>query len=198
MSPLNGHGERLVTIGGTFDDLHTGHKSYIRLAFEYADRVLIYVTSDEYVIGRKAYTVRPYSDRIDNLKSFIREIECENRYLIKCLHNQDELKTDFIENPDLRNNLYMTIVSPAYLKLFLKINRARETHNIKSFLILIKPRTLNPANYDVSSHEIRKPLYDYSLLKQETLNSANNGISFQEMPRFRYCPDKKVLLEERF
>lgn len=154
----NGHEERLVTIGGTFDTLHTGHKAYIRLAFEYADRVLIYVTSDEYINGKKNYAVRPYSYRVDKLEGFIQEIECENRYRIRCLHSQDDLITDFIEKPDLKKNLYMTIISSEYYDLFFEINRTREEKGIKSFLILVKPRSLNPTNSDISSHEVRELL----------------------------------------
>lgn len=198
MSYWNGHEERLVTIGGTFDTLHTGHKSYIRLAFQYADRILIYVTSDEYVIGRKDYNVRPYAERVDELEGFIREIECENRYRIKPLHCLDKLKADFIENHDLRNNLYMTIVSMEYLDLFLDINRARETKNIKSFLILIKPRTFNPSNEDVSSRQIRKLLYDPDAANQKVLDLANNGISSRCGTKFGYSPNNEISLEGRF
>ncbi len=162
MSLKNGHQERIVTIGGTFDTLHTGHKEYIRLAFEYADRVIIYVTSDEYINGKKSYDVRPYNYRVEKLEHFIQviqeEIKSEKPYRILCLHNQDELITNYLEKPDLKENLYMAVVSPEYYEFFLKINQAREAQGMKSFLMLVKPRSYNPANNDISSLEVRKIL----------------------------------------
>jgi len=154
----NGHAEHLVTIGGTFDTLHVAHKTYIRLAFECADRVLIYVTSDEYVNGKKSYSARPYAYRVDKLEGFIQELECEKPYHIRCLRSQNDLINDFIEKPDLKENLYMVIISPEYYDLFLDINRMREAKGSKSFLMLVKPRSLNPTNNDISSHEVRKIL----------------------------------------
>jgi pantetheine-phosphate adenylyltransferase len=156
--PENKNQERIATIGGTFDTLHTGHKEYIRLAFEYADRVIIYVTSDEYVNGKKKYSVRPYASRVEELEYFIQSIECDNRYQIRCLHNQDELINDYLKRPDLKEKIYMAIVSPEYYDFFLELNRLREAQGLKSFLILVKPRSYNPLNNDISSYEVRKRL----------------------------------------
>ncbi len=154
----NGYQDRIATIGGTFDTLHTGHKEYIRLAFEYADRVLIYVSSDEYANRRKNYRVRSYQFRVKRLTNFIREIGCENRYEIRCLHRLGNLETDYLENDDLKDKICMAIVSPAYYKFFLRINLDRVAQGMKSFLILVKFRTRDQNNNDLSSHVIRHSL----------------------------------------
>lgn len=151
----NGYPERIVTVGGTFDTLHPGHKDYIQLAFEHADRVLIYVNSDEYINGKKLYSVLSYEARVAELMNFIREIECENRCEIRCLHKLEELEIDYLENDNLRNKIYMAIVSPEYYDFFLKINNIREARGMKSFLILVKLRKRDDWNEDISSSLIR-------------------------------------------
>src|SRR5574341_1359585 len=80
MNRENGEQVRIATIGGTFDTLHPGHKEYIQLAFEYADQLLIYVSSDEYCIGKKKYEVHPYEKRIQELEEFINTLNVDGHY----------------------------------------------------------------------------------------------------------------------
>jgi len=146
---------RIATIGGTFDTLHAGHREYIRLAFEYADQVIIYVNSDEYTNGKKLYSVRPYNRRVARLLDFVREIECENRCTIRCLHELTQLEADYLGTNGHDEKIDMAIVSPEYYDFFLNLNRAREAQGKKSLLILVKPRKKDPQNGDISSSAIR-------------------------------------------
>jgi cytidyltransferase-like protein len=158
MEHTNNGQERMATIGGTFDTLHAGHKAYIRLSFENADNVIIYVSSDDYAREKKSYKVRPYADRVDDLQHFIQEeMECKKHYQLRCLKSTDELRTDYLKRKDLRS-LYMAIVSPEYYDFFNDLNRLRETSGLKTFLILVKPRSYNSMNHDISSHEVRRLL----------------------------------------
>lgn len=156
MDRRNGEVEHIATIGGTFDVLHLGHKEYIRLAFENADRVLIFVTSDDYSDHDKLYSVRPYSFRVQQVISFVRDIGCENRCEIRCLNSLQQLEIDFIEVDDLRKNIKMAIVSPEYYNLFLRINYLREQLGMRSFLILVKPRKRDKKNSDISSSVLQE------------------------------------------
>jgi phosphopantetheine adenylyltransferase len=52
----------------------------------------------------------------------------------------------------------MAIVSPEYYDFFNDLNRLRETSGLKTFLILVKPRSYNSMNHDISSHEVRRLL----------------------------------------
>lgn len=158
MTNLNGQHERIVTIGGTFDTLHTGHKEYIRLAFEFADHVWIYVSSDAYANEQKRYPVRPYEARIEELKDFLSQNIACRQYHVRCLSSLKELQRDYLESPELSRCVYMAIVSPEYYDFFQTLNVVRETRGLKSFLTLVKRRTLTLDLRDLSSTEVRKRL----------------------------------------
>ncbi|MEM3444926.1 MAG: pantetheine-phosphate adenylyltransferase, partial [Thermoplasmata archaeon] len=51
----------IVGVGGTFDLFHKGHEALLKKAFEVGDRVLIGLTSDEFVAGKG--DVSPFEQR---------------------------------------------------------------------------------------------------------------------------------------
>lgn len=61
-----------VAVGGTFDELHRGHKVLLMKAFEIGDRVLIGLCSDEFVnkMG-KPHVTALYAERLTELKEFL-------------------------------------------------------------------------------------------------------------------------------
>jgi pantetheine-phosphate adenylyltransferase len=63
---------RKVAVGGTFDELHRGHRVLLLKAFEIGDRVLIGLCSDEFVrkLG-KPHTTAPYQERLEYLENFL-------------------------------------------------------------------------------------------------------------------------------
>ncbi|WP_226987212.1 phosphopantetheine adenylyltransferase [Candidatus Nitrososphaera evergladensis] len=63
---------RVVATGGTFDEIHAGHIALLSKAFEVGDKVIIGVTSDEFVKGKKKIN-HDFSRRIANLKDMIRK-----------------------------------------------------------------------------------------------------------------------------
>jgi pantetheine-phosphate adenylyltransferase len=170
MFSTNGHyKERVATIGGTFDTLHAGHKDYIRLAFEYAERVVIYLNSDEYSNGRKHYSVRPYEFRAEQLKTFIQELGGENRYEIRRLYSfPEDVKNDYLNDSDLKDNANIAIVSPEYYNYFLEINSERQARYMSSILILVKPRKLDKNNKDISSSVIRELISENRFVDMES------------------------------
>ena len=62
---------RVVATGGTFDEIHAGHIALLSKAFEVGDKVIIGVTSDEFVRGKKRIN-HDFSRRAANLKETIR------------------------------------------------------------------------------------------------------------------------------
>jgi pantetheine-phosphate adenylyltransferase len=63
---------RKVAVGGTFDELHRGHKVLLMKAFEIGERVLIGLCTDEFArkLG-KPHLTAPYEERLKELKTFL-------------------------------------------------------------------------------------------------------------------------------
>jgi pantetheine-phosphate adenylyltransferase len=71
---------RIVAIGGTFEILHKGHHKLLSKAFQLGDRILIGLTSDEFVARqRKKHTVSNYDKRHESLVTFLSNIGKSNR-----------------------------------------------------------------------------------------------------------------------
>jgi len=66
---------RKVAVGGTFDELHKGHRILLLKAFELGERVLIGLCSDEFVkkLG-KPHVTAPYKERLAELKMFLTNV----------------------------------------------------------------------------------------------------------------------------
>jgi pantetheine-phosphate adenylyltransferase len=63
---------RKVAVGGTFDELHRGHKVLLMKAFEIGARVLIGLCSDEFAkkLG-KPHKTALYAERLKELETFL-------------------------------------------------------------------------------------------------------------------------------
>jgi len=65
---------RTVGVGGTFDELHKGHRRLLIKAFDIGERVLIGVSSDGFVERmRKPHATASYEQRTRELRDFLRE-----------------------------------------------------------------------------------------------------------------------------
>jgi len=66
---------RKVGVGGTFDELHRGHRVLLSKAFEIGERVAIGLCSDAFVekMG-KPHVTAPYAERLKELKAFLKEL----------------------------------------------------------------------------------------------------------------------------
>ena len=64
---------RTVGLGGTFDELHKGHRALLTKAFEISEQVMIGVTSDEFVRKMdKNHQTASYEERTRELRDFLR------------------------------------------------------------------------------------------------------------------------------
>ena len=62
-----------VAVGGTFDELHKGHRVLLMKAFEVGERVLIGLSSDEFARElRKPHKVASYEERLFALGRFLK------------------------------------------------------------------------------------------------------------------------------
>ena len=65
---------KTVAVGGTFDELHKGHRALLMKAFEVGEQVLIGLSSDEFAKKlNKPHQTAPYEHRLEELKAFLRE-----------------------------------------------------------------------------------------------------------------------------
>jgi pantetheine-phosphate adenylyltransferase len=71
---------RKVAVGGTFDELHRGHKVLLIKAFETGEHVLIGLCSDEFVKKlAKPHVTASYEERLRDLKKFLSNLSVSER-----------------------------------------------------------------------------------------------------------------------
>lgn len=71
-----------VATGGTFDQLHAGHRRLLERSFELGDEVVIGLTSDEFARREGKVPKRSYEQREAELDSYLREAFPGRRYTI--------------------------------------------------------------------------------------------------------------------
>lgn len=65
---------RKVAVGGTFDELHRGHKALLCKAFEVGEKVVIGLSSDEFVAKMgKPHITASYAERFRELEFFLEQ-----------------------------------------------------------------------------------------------------------------------------
>jgi cytidyltransferase-like protein len=67
---------RTVAVGGTFDELHKGHRILLIKAFEVGEKVLIGLSSDEFaekLTRQKNHAIACYEKRLAELREFLRQ-----------------------------------------------------------------------------------------------------------------------------
>ena len=63
-----------VAVGGTFDELHRGHKALLRKAFEVGEKVVIGLSSDEFVAKMgKPHITASYAERFRMLEDYLEQ-----------------------------------------------------------------------------------------------------------------------------
>ncbi len=79
---------RKVAVGGTFDELHRGHRVLLLKAFEIGQKVLIGLCTDEFVKKlKKPHNTAPYNDRLRELKAFLGNLGVADRAEIIALND---------------------------------------------------------------------------------------------------------------
>lgn len=69
-----------VAVGGTFDELHKGHKALIDKAFEIGEKVVIGLSSDEFVSKMgKPHITATYAERLNELEAFLEKFGLAKR-----------------------------------------------------------------------------------------------------------------------
>jgi pantetheine-phosphate adenylyltransferase len=75
-----------AAVGGTFDELHRGHKTLIGKAFEVADKVVIGLSSDAFAAKMsKPHLTASYAERKEELEDYLDALGLAGRYEIVSL-----------------------------------------------------------------------------------------------------------------
>ena len=65
---------KMVAVGGTFDELHRGHKALLSRSFEIGEKVVIGLSSDEFASKMgKPHKTATYAERFEELQAFLDE-----------------------------------------------------------------------------------------------------------------------------
>lgn len=135
-----------VCIGGTFDELHSGHISLLKKAFEIGDEVFIGLSSDEFLkeMGKKG---KKYEERERKIKEFLKEQGWINRAKIIPLNNA--------YGSAIYENFDAIIVSPETFKRAKEINEIRKKRGLKELKIIIIPFVFANDGIPISSSRIK-------------------------------------------
>jgi pantetheine-phosphate adenylyltransferase len=142
---------RLVATGGTFDCIHIGHIKLLSTAFNTGNRVIIGLTSDEFVKKYKSTsnTINNYETRYQNLNEKI----LEHFKYVK--YNIIKLEDEF--GPVLSSPLIEAIiVSEETLVKVKDINKIRITNCLKPLKIEVVKIAKSEDGQPISSTRIRK------------------------------------------
>ncbi|MBS7626220.1 phosphopantetheine adenylyltransferase [Candidatus Bathyarchaeota archaeon] len=151
---MNGQYKRVVALGGTFDHLHKGHKSLIRKALQLGDRLIIGLSSDEYLSRwRKNHSVNSYEKRLDKLKSFLSELNVLGKVTVVPL--------DDPFGPSVSDStISVLVVTGDTLERALEINKIRISKKLPPLQIYVCDFILADDGAPISSTRIRKGQID--------------------------------------
>src|SRR3989344_636538 len=154
---------KLAAIGGTFDRLHRGHEFFIKKAFERAERVLVGITSEEYV--RKKFSiflprrqagnfqfsikVRSYRDRRRELEEFLKREKLWERASVVKIHDE-------YGEADKNPNLEVIFVTSDSREGAENINKKRREGGLRKLEIIKVPLVRADDRGNISSTRIRR------------------------------------------
>jgi len=122
---------RIVALGGTFEILHKGHRKLLSKALQLGDRIVIGLTSDEFVARKqKKHAISKYDKRYENLVTFLSNIGMSDRVEIIPLKDPygptiDDAKIDGI------------VTSRETMKRALEINNVRTQKKFEPLRIYV-------------------------------------------------------------
>lgn len=145
----------LVACGGTFDHFHKGHKSLLKLAFSLGKRVVVGITSDNYIQNSKSKTqnskfIEPFEKRKRAVLEFIEKEGALDR--VKIVEIND------LFGPTLRKkySIDTIIVSQETKKGAEIINEHRKKKGLPELKIIINPTVKGQDGKQISSFRIRQ------------------------------------------
>lgn len=141
---------RKVAVGGTFDELHRGHKALISMAFEVGKKVVIGLSSDKFVAKMgKPHITASYEERKKELSGYLAEIGLADKSEIVPLNDPYGLT---IKGRDLE----ALVVSKETAKTAGVINEARLKAGLPPLEIVAVEMVPADNNSPISTTRIRR------------------------------------------
>ncbi len=138
-----------IAIGGTFDQLHKGHKTLLRRAFELGKQVLIGLTTQDMVKHKPDWEIiASYVERENELEKWLNAEGYNGRYIIRPLHNKYGPAITMAE-------LQLIVVSEETCPVAKEINEIRREHKLPLLHIAVLTMVMAEDHISISSTRIR-------------------------------------------
>jgi pantetheine-phosphate adenylyltransferase len=138
-----------VATGGTFDQLHAGHKRLLERSFDLGAEVIIGLTSDEFARREGKVPERPYKQREAELDAYIRAAFPGRRYSIAKLD-------DFFGPGIASRGVEALVASPETGKRVELANRLRAERGFPPLELVVIDWVVAEDGQPISSTRIRK------------------------------------------
>ena len=143
----------LIAMGGTFDIIHHGHMTLLSTAFDISEKVIIGLTSDEFVQKKGKNPIHKYDERLKNLTSIILKKFPNSYFEISQLHN------DF--GPAVfEKEVQALVVSDETKNQGNILNKLRTERNLSPVEIVVVPMTLAKDGKRISTTRIKNSEID--------------------------------------
>ena len=143
----------LIAMGGTFDIIHRGHLTLLSTAFEISEKVIIGLTSDEFVQKKGKNPIHKYDERLKNLTSIIFKKFPNSYFEISQLNN------DF--GPAvLQKEVQALVVSDETKNQGDILNKLRSERNLSPVEVIVVPMSLAKDGERISTTRIKNSEID--------------------------------------